>query len=216
MHATLVALTLFSSSLAIVAADVITSTNAASPTSVKRVVVWDGEEANKGTGWVNAQSGYIKSQTIEAHSGKTALEFKFKGDGSEWPGAGWDWVNFETGAHGTDITGLKTLTFWMKIKGDVADVQLNLLCNGEKLDMPEHHTGKVSAFAYCPHLHDDGWHKVSIPLVDFKTPVGFDPLHVAELHIFNAGAGDGSLFIDDISFDDVAVDKSQTAVAPPR
>ena len=85
MHATLVALTLFSFSLAIVRADVITSSNAASPTSVKRVVVWDGEEINKGAGWVNAQSGYIKSQTTEAHSGKTALEFKFKGDGNEWP-----------------------------------------------------------------------------------------------------------------------------------
>ena len=53
--------------------------------------------------------------------------------------------------------------FWMKTKGTVADVQLNLLCNGEKFDMPEHHADKVSALVYCPQLQDGEWHKVTIP-----------------------------------------------------
>jgi hypothetical protein len=67
--------------------------------------------------------------------------------------------------------------------------------------MPEHHTEKVSVLAYCPQLSDGQWHQVSIPLTDLKQPKGFDPLHVGELQMFNAGAGDGSYFFDDLAFE---------------
>lgn len=170
-------------------------------TPVKRIVVWDGEQATKGSGWVNPKTCTVGPQTVQAHSGKTAVEFKFKGGADGWMGAGWNWCAFQTGAFGTDITGFKNFTLWMKTKGTVADVQLNLLCNGEKFDMPEHHTEKVSALTYCPQLQDGEWHKVTIPLADLKQPKGFDPLHVGELQIFNAGEGDGSFYIDDIAFE---------------
>ena len=170
-------------------------------TPVKCVVVWDGEQATKGSGWVNPKTCTVGPQTVQVHSGKTAVEFKFKGGADGWMGAGWNWCAFQTGAFGADITGFKNFTFWMKTKGTVADVQLNLLCNGEKFDMPEHHTEKVSALTYCPQLQDGEWHKVTIPLADLKQPKGFDPLHVGELQIFNAGEGDGSFYIDDIAFE---------------
>jgi hypothetical protein len=67
--------------------------------------------------------------------------------------------------------------------------------------MPEHHTEKVAVLRYCPQLLDGEWHKVTIPLTDLTQPKGFDPLHVGELQMFNAGAGDGSFFIDDIGFE---------------
>lgn len=169
--------------------------------SVKQLVVWDGEQASKGTGWSNPKGSTVGPQTIEAHSGSTALEFKFKSNGEEWPGMGWNWCAFQTGPYGTDITGFKNFTFWMKTKGNIAGVQLNLLCNGEKFDMPEHHTEKVSALKYCPELTDGAWHQVRIPLADLIQPQGFDPLHVGELQIFNAGDGEGSFFIDDIGFE---------------
>ena len=89
----------------------------------------------------------------------------------------------------------------MKTKGKVTDPQVNLLCNGKTLDLPEHHTDKVSLLTYCPPLLDGAWHKVSIPLADLTQPKGFDPLHVAEFHIFNTGEGDGSFFIDDLAFE---------------
>jgi hypothetical protein len=168
---------------------------------VKRVVVWDGEQASKGAGWANPKTNSIRPQTVEAHSGDTALEFKFSGTGDEWPGAGWNWCSFQTGPYGTDTTPFKSFTFWIKTKGSVADVQLNLLCNGEKFDLPEHHTEKVSALTFCPQLLDGEWHKVTIPLIDLKQPKGFDPWHVGELQIFNAGEGRGQFFIDDIAFE---------------
>lgn len=67
--------------------------------------------------------------------------------------------------------------------------------------MPEHHTERVSAINYCPQLPDGEWHKVSILLADLKQPAGFDPLHVGELQIFNAGEGDGSFLIDGLAFE---------------
>jgi hypothetical protein len=184
--------------------------------AVERVVVWDGEQATKGAGWANPKGSTVGPQTVEAHSGNTSVEYKFKSSGEEWPGAGWNWCAFQTGAYGTDITHFKTFTFWMKTKGRVADVQLNLLCNGKEFDMPEHHTGKVSALNYCPQLLDGQWHKVSIPLADLTQPKGFDPLHVGELQIFNAGEGEGSFFIDDIAFEDPAGDKPSATAAPTR
>jgi len=169
---------------------------------VKQIVVWDGEQASKGAGWVNPKTCTFGPQTVEAHSGNTALEFKFKaGSEKDWPGAGWNWCAFQSGPYGTDITAFKNFTFWMKTKGQVADPQINLLCNGKAFDMPEHHTEKVSVLRYCPQLLDGEWHKVTIPLTDLTQPKGFDPLHVGELQMFNAGAGDGSFFIDDIGFE---------------
>jgi Carbohydrate binding domain (family 11) len=170
------------------------------PAPAKRMVVWDGEQAVKGTGWTNPKTCSIGPQTVEAHSGNTAVEFKFKGDG-DWLGAGWNWCAFQTGPYGTDISAMKKFTFWIKSKGKITDLQINLLCNGPVFDMPEHHTEKVSVLAYCPQLSDGQWHQVSIPLTDLKQPKGFDPLHVGELQMFNAGAGDGSYFFDDLAFE---------------
>jgi len=63
--------------------------------SVNRVVVWDGESAAQGAGWSNPKGSTIGPQTVVAHSGNTALEFKFKGGGDDWPGAGWNWCAFQ-------------------------------------------------------------------------------------------------------------------------
>ena len=167
------------------------------------ITVWDGETATKGSGWANpASTCSIGAQESEAHSGNTALEFRFKGDGvNGWLGCGWNWVEYQLGEYGTDITIMTYFTFWLKVKGTAADFSFNLLCNGATaFDMPEHHTEKVIVSKYCPEWKDGQWHQVIIPLKDLKQPLGFDPLHVAEMQFFNTGAGDGSFFLDDIAF----------------
>ena len=58
--------------------------------AAKRVVVWDGEQETRGLGWASPKPCTLEPQTVEAHSGKTALEFKFKGSGDVWLGAGWN------------------------------------------------------------------------------------------------------------------------------
>jgi len=175
---------------------------------VKQVIVWDGETVTKGSGWTNpAATCTIKSQTVDAHSGQSAVEFKFKGSG-DWLGCGWDWADFQVGPYGTDITAMKNFTFWLKVKGSAADFSFNLLCNGEPaLDQPQHHTEKVIVSKYCPKWNDGKWHQVIVPLKDLIQPKGFDATHVAEMQFFNTGAGDGSFFIDDLAFDDGSANK---------
>ena len=181
---------------------------------MKRIVVWDGEQASTGAGWTNPTTATIKPQTVEAHSGNTALEFRFKGN-KGWLGAGWNWLAFKTGIFGTDASEMKNLTFWIKSKGKAGPLQINLLCNGVVLDTPEGHTVKVQVVKYCPQLLDGQWHEVVIPLAVLKTTNGFNPKIMCELQMgFTAEEGtDGSFFIDDIAFDDRADDKQQATAA---
>ena len=178
---------------------------ASSTAQTKRIVVWDGETALKASGWTNPAIGCsLGPQSMEAHSGKTALEFKFdyKSPEGTWCGAGWNLADMQVGPYGTDITDMKYFSFWLKVKGKTANLAFNLLCNGAPaLDQPQHHTEKVIVSKYCPQWKDGQWHEVIIPLKDLVQPAGFDPRHVAEFQFFNTGAGHGSFLIDDISFD---------------
>jgi len=170
----------------------------------KRVIIWDGETAGKGAGWVNpATTCTVRIQSEEFHSPNTAVEFHFKSDGKNgWPGCGWDWAAFQVGKYGTDISAMKNFSFWLKVKGSTADLSFNLLCNGEPaLDQPQHHTEKVIVSRYCSNWKDGNWHQIIVPLADLVQPSGFDAKHVAEMQFFNTGAGDGSFLIDDLTFE---------------
>jgi hypothetical protein len=172
------------------------------------IVVWNGETAAIGSGWSNpSNTCTIKTQTAEAYSAPAAVEFSFKGDGkSGWLGCGWDWVAFQVGEYGTDITSMKNFTFWLKVKGTSSEMSFNLLCNGAPaLDQPQHHTEKVVVSKYCPNWNNGEWHKIIVPLKDLIQPEGFDARHVAEMQFFNTGAGDGSFYIDDLAFDNNSV-----------
>jgi hypothetical protein len=184
----------------------ISSDNAANAQE-KKTVVWDGEQIALGSGWVTSNGDCkVKSQSSIAHSGNSAVQFTFKSSQvnseSDWIGAGWNWVNWQVGPYGTDIREFKTFSFWIKVEGIAAEMRFNLLCNGPPaLDMPEHHTEKVLVSDYCPQWKDGQWHKISVPLKDLTQPAGFDARHVAEMQFFNTGNGDGSFFIDEVSFE---------------
>jgi hypothetical protein len=182
-------------------ADTTTTTPAPPP---HKIIVWDGETANTGAGYTNPSSSTLLPETTDAHSGTTALEFKFQGSGV-WLGCGWDWFNWKTGDDvGTDTTGMKNLTFWIKSKGATGDLQVQLLCNGVVLDTPEHHSAKVDVLKYCPDLLDGKWHQVEIPLADLTQPAGFNPKIISRIDFgFNADKpANGSFVVDDIGFDD--------------
>lgn len=171
---------------------------------VKRVVAWDGAQSAVGSGWVNPTTSIFKPQSVERHDGKPALEFRFKGDYT-WVGAGWNWFNFKTGTEvGTDASAMKNLSFWIKTRGKVGELQINMLSNGVVLDTAEEHSQRVHILKYCPQWQDGNWHEVVIPLADLEKP-GFNTKIISEIH-FNletpAGVGmDGSLFIAEIAFD---------------
>lgn len=169
-----------------------------------RIVVWDGESAASGSTWVNPTSSTFAPETGDAHSGNTALEFKFDAS-NVWIGGGLDWNNWKTGTDvGTDTTGMKNLTFWIKSKGLTGDLQVQLLCNGVVTDTPEHHTAKVHVLKYSPNMADGQWHEVVIPLADLTQPAGYDPKVVTMLDFgfWTDKEAKGSFLVDDIAFDD--------------
>lgn len=167
-------------------------------------MAWDGETVAAGAGWTNpVATCSIGPQTREAHSGRTSLEFRFNGTTGIWLDAGWDWAAMKVGPYGIDITGMEYFTFWLKVKGRVAELTFNLLCNGAPvLDQPQHHTSKVVVSKYCTAWRDGEWHQVIVPMADLVQPEGFDARHVAEMQMFNTGNGEGSFFLDDLAFED--------------
>ena len=179
---------------------------AAGAATTNYLVAWNGEQAAKGSGWTHV-TGHgevsLRAQTAVAHSGSTALEMRCKG--TEWLGAGWNWVAFTKG-EGTDVRPMKRLILWVKCSGKGGDLQINLLCGGQEFDTPEHHTTKVHLLKYCPALLDGGWHKVAVPLADLRTGAGYDPTKVCELQLglLAEQPVDCSFFLDDIGFDDAA------------
>jgi hypothetical protein len=176
---------------------------------LKRTVVWDGETHDKGSSWVNpTTSTFLRSQE-SAHSGTTALEFKFH-DKNVWLGCGFDWFDWKTGRKlGTDTSKMTNLNFWIKVKGPVGDLQLQLLCNGDVIDTPEHHAPKVSVAKYCPNFRDGEWHEVVIPLADMPYPKGYDPKVVTmiDFGFWTNDEADGSIFFDDLAFDNRPLSK---------
>lgn len=185
-----------------------TAAQADPPGSLKRVVVWDGEEHDKGSTWVNpTTSTFVRTQK-DAHSGNTALELNFH-DKNVWIGCGLDWFDWKTGRDvGTDTSKMTNLDFWIKANGVTGDFQLQLLCNGDVIDTPEHHAPKVSVAKYCPDFRDGKWHEVVIPLADMTYPKGYDPkvITMIDFGFYSEGESDGSVLIDDLAFDNRNLD----------
>jgi hypothetical protein len=168
-----------------------------------RVVVWDGEGRDKGSTWVNpTTSTFVRTQE-DSHSGKSALKLTFH-DKNVWIGCGFDWFDWKAGRDvGTDTTRMTNLNFWIKAKGLTGDLQIQLLCNGDVIDTPEHHAPKVSVAKYCPSFRDGAWHEVVIPLADMPYPKGYDPkvVTMVDFGFWTDGEADGSMLIDDLAFD---------------
>jgi hypothetical protein len=174
-----------------------------SSASANRVVVWDGEKANSFGGWANPPTSSYSPKAGDAHSGTHALEFRFN-DEKIWLGCGFHWFGWKTGKDvGTDVSRMTHLTFWIKAQGVTGDLDAQLLCNGEVLDTPEHHTAKVKVAKYCPKFRDGQWHEVVVPLADLTQPEGFDARIVSQLLLgfMPDGKANGSFLLDDIAFE---------------
>ncbi len=84
-----------------------------------RLVFWDGDEVGAGSGWADcAKKPDCKSTLSKAPGvgvdGTAAL--KFHGEGTDWIGAGWNWVNYDPNSAGTDISQYTVLTFQIRVE----------------------------------------------------------------------------------------------------
>jgi hypothetical protein len=103
------------------------------------------------------------------------------------------------------------VNFWIKTSKLKGDLEFQLLCNGDVVDTLEHHAPKMSIAKYCPNFNDGMWHEVVVPLKDMAYPVGYDPKVVTmiDFGFMAEGLASGSIFIDDIAFDNRKLPRKQ-------
>ncbi len=171
--------------------------------SLSAVTVWNGEDVATGGGWAGPKNeiNFFKPQTDFAHNGTTALELH--GEGAEWIGGGWNWMNWWPENGGTDLTAFSHLTFWIRQSGDAIENLTVTLVSSITKNPAE--PVPLANYVKAANLRDAAWHEIVIPVADFKpkndeTP--FDPKAVWEI-IFGSWAQYPrafSLYIDDIDF----------------
>lgn len=189
---------------------------------IAKIVVWDGEAAAAGQGWIAPPTpkNSFKPQTDEAHSAKTALALH--GEGVGFIGGGWNWYGWYPADAGTDTRAYRNLSFWIKIVGPKPPDRLymTLIESASKKA-----SGNGDVFAYNADARDGKWHEVVIPLADMeKDHPDFDPRKVWEMDVNTWSPDDRNftIYLDDIGFDDrttrslsewVSIPEDQTPVA---
>ena len=182
-----------------------------------RLIVWDGEKFARGQGWVAPQNplNTLGSQTEEAHSGKSALEFR--GSGGGYIGCGWNWHGWYPANAGNDVTAYRNFSFWIKIamnEGDLGGLSVTLASSSSKKA-----TQSVSISDYVQGAFADGkWHEVVIPMKDMLLKnEGFDTHTAWEMGLSSWAPKkrDFSIFIDDIGFDNREIRSHSEMVSLP-
>ena len=166
----------------------------------RKLVVWDGEEKVRGSGWSKPDGTTGWKVQGEVARGSKGLELHLEGKG--WAGGGWNWHSWYPKDSGTDISGFTTLTFWIKVVGEKpqgASVSVDLNCSGDGTKP----TAQAKVLKYCPNLFDGQWHEVAVPLKDMPAPPEFNLKKAWMIDVGVSGAEVKlNIYIDDIAFDD--------------
>lgn len=188
-------------------------------------LVWDGDEVGgNAKEWANcnlkaACASTIKATPSEGVNKSVGLEWHV--EGKDWKGFGWNWHGFWPADAGTDISGYKNLSFWVRLRLDdpkqapeAKDITAGLTCStGEK------ETAQVSLGSYVDGLADQEWHEVVVPLSDLTKGKGkdFDLTKAWEFRMgeYSMTERNFTLFIDNIGFDNRKV-VSLISLAEPR
>jgi hypothetical protein len=175
-----------------------------------RLIIWNGDDV-KGSaqGWSECDSkpkcsvtaGLVEKEGID---GSGALRIRAKGGG--WLGGGWNWFGWWPENGGTDLTQFDDFVFSVRVTAkekklmpDPAGMTVGLRCSNGKKSSPF-----ASVGARAKNLADGKWHRVSIPMSEFrkgKDGKAFDMKTVWEFafSFWHENAREFDLFIDDIA-----------------
>jgi len=186
---------------------------AAPVVSGSQMLIWNGDDV-KGTaqGWGDCDQKPKCKVTIglvekEGVNGSAAL--RIHGLGGGWLGGGWNWFGWWPENGGTDISQYDDVTFMVRVVAkeekllpDAGGVGVGLRCSNGKHSSPFIPIGQRAK-----NFTDGKWHKVSIPISEFrkgKEGKSFDLKSVWEL---NFSAWNDSSREFDLYFDDISVEK---------
>jgi len=168
------------------------------------LMIWDGDAASAGGGWAEPKTAksVIESTDKEKHKGRQALQFR--GSGPEWIGCGWNWHGWYPPDSGTDLSGYKTMRFYVKADGEAKpdDFDISLISNKTNRSAILKISKYVADNATAK-FNDGNWHEVNIPLKDFIVAGStFDPKKVWEFDIgqWSREKRDFAMYLDSVQF----------------
>lgn len=176
-------------------------------------LVWDGDEhGGNAKEWANcnlkdACKSTLKTAPGEGVNGSVGLEWHV--EGKDWKGFGWNWFGWWPENAGTDVSGYKNLSFWIRLRADdpkgvpeLKDLSV-FLAGSSKGNKDE--TAQVALIGYIEDLSDEKWHEIIIPVSDLTKGKGkdFDLTKTWEFRMgeYSMVPHNFTIFVDNIGFD---------------
>jgi hypothetical protein len=174
-------------------------------------VVWNGDSiGTQAMGW--AAPSNMSSVKSETGSGvDSSVGLKWRAEGKDWMGFGWNWYRWWPADAGTDTTVFSYLVFKIKITASPSGklpIAETLTVSLSSSGNPGKMSDSVNIAKYAADITDGKWHQVSIPLKDFMvTDKGkmYNPRSVWEFD-FGSWSEDKrsfTVYFDDIGFETV-------------
>ncbi len=174
-------------------------------------MIWNGEGAGAAAkGWADCDKKPDCKATLDPLPGvgkDGSVGLKFVGEGPGFVGFGWNWFGWYPETAGTDISGQKNLTFWVKVvpasadlAPDLAGTTVSLGCSKDKKNSASVPFNEVAKDAL-----DGQWHKVTVPISVLQKGDGKE-LDLKSVWEFRIGTWAASprkfeIYVDDIAFE---------------
>ncbi|HEV8247348.1 MAG TPA: hypothetical protein VGP93_16330, partial [Polyangiaceae bacterium] len=179
------------------------------PPPADKLMLWDGDKNTTGKPWSDCSKKDAGCKAViepGASAGRVGGGLKFHVQGPDWAGFGWNWHGFWPENAGTDISGYKSLSFWIRVDAkdtakapDPANLKVSIASSSKK------DSAEVGIAEYADNLLDGQWHEVVVPLSEFFKDKGkdFDPKAAWEFRVgtWASSPKDFDVYIDEIGFD---------------
>ena len=179
-------------------------------------MIWDGEgTGSNGKSWTSCDKdkGPCKI-AFEVAPGKghlTGSALRLTGEGAGFLGGGWNWFGWWPADAGTDVSGFKHLSFWMKIEAaspkDAPDPGSLVVSLTSSKDNGKNTNDELVA-KFDPKLYDGDWHEIVLPMSLMTGGKGavFNPKAAWQFNIgsWSADPRKFVIYLDDIGFDNRA------------
>jgi hypothetical protein len=174
--------------------------------------VWDGDKhGGNAKEWANCNLKGACKSTVKVNpgagvNGSVGLEWHV--EGKDWKGFGWNWYGWWPEDGGTDISGYKNLSFWMRVVSkdpkaapEPKDLKVSLASSNKAKVESE----GVALVSYVDNLADSQWHEIVVPLSDLLKGKGkdFDLTKTWEFRLgeYSMAEHNFTVFVDNIGFD---------------
>jgi hypothetical protein len=166
------------------------------------LMVWDGAEL--GGGWRAPGSPATLIPVRDANEQRHGHAVVHgHGEGSNFATFGWNWIAWLPADGGTDLTGMRTLIFAIRMVGDpVAEsVRVALVASSGK-SAGKSTSKEVDIVRVVPSVRDGAWHEVAVPLASLIEGSSFNAKKAWEINIitWSKSTRTVDIYLDEIGF----------------